>query len=364
MARDENGTYSLPEGDVVSGTPITTEWGNNSLNDLKGAMTDSLSRSGKGGMQEQLKAVTGSPAAPGYSFNGNLGTGRSLDANGYIVESIGGVPVTRFSIASGIEQYVDGAWEAVSKQDAIDVIYSNTNSNLDATNVQAAIDELSGDSGGFVTLATNQTITGDKTFTGKLIADRIVDQEDYRILERVSNSTLVGYTLGNTYIRSASSDGVKHQWGDGEATAINTANAMAQLKAQIFNLTYPVGIVVSFDVNTNPGTLWEGTTWARIGEGRYRASVGTHTDALDFEWTINAGNMPEGVYQHPLTVDEMPAHSHGISGSQADAQSGEATYATGSGTDTISQVIGGGLAHNNVPPGYATYDWVRLPDSP
>lgn len=51
MSRDSNGNYNLPAGNpVIAGTVITTSWANPTMSDIGAALTDSLSRSGKGGM--------------------------------------------------------------------------------------------------------------------------------------------------------------------------------------------------------------------------------------------------------------------------------------------------------------------------
>lgn len=81
-SRNSSGTYSLPAGNpVVSGTTISTTWANNTLNDLKTEMTDSLSRSGNGAMLAQLEGYAGTPAAPGYSFDGDSDTGLYRNAS-------------------------------------------------------------------------------------------------------------------------------------------------------------------------------------------------------------------------------------------------------------------------------------------
>lgn len=55
MSRDASGNYNLPAGNpVVSGTVITTAWANPTMADLGSALTDSLSRTGKGGMGAAL----------------------------------------------------------------------------------------------------------------------------------------------------------------------------------------------------------------------------------------------------------------------------------------------------------------------
>lgn len=50
MARNGSGSYTLPAGNpVVSGTPITASWGNTTLTDIAGELTNSLDRQGRGG---------------------------------------------------------------------------------------------------------------------------------------------------------------------------------------------------------------------------------------------------------------------------------------------------------------------------
>jgi len=69
MSRDSNGTYTLPSGNPVqSGTVIESDWANNTMADIANEMTDSLSRSGEGGMLAPLRHVDGSAAAPAITW--------------------------------------------------------------------------------------------------------------------------------------------------------------------------------------------------------------------------------------------------------------------------------------------------------
>jgi len=55
MSRDSAGNYNLPAGNpVITGTIIETVWANPTMSDLAAALSDSLSRSGKGGMGAPL----------------------------------------------------------------------------------------------------------------------------------------------------------------------------------------------------------------------------------------------------------------------------------------------------------------------
>jgi hypothetical protein len=75
-SRNGSGTYSLPAGNpVVTGTTISSTWANGTLSDLSTEMTDSLSRSGKGGMLAALRGIDGTVASPALSFTNETGSG-------------------------------------------------------------------------------------------------------------------------------------------------------------------------------------------------------------------------------------------------------------------------------------------------
>lgn len=71
MARNGAGTYSLytPGNPVVTGTIVSSTWGNNTLTDIATALTDSLSRTGLGGMSASLKLTDGVIGGPGLSWS-------------------------------------------------------------------------------------------------------------------------------------------------------------------------------------------------------------------------------------------------------------------------------------------------------
>lgn len=85
MPRDAGGNYTLPSGNpVISGTPIETTWANPTMEDLAAEMTDSLSRSGNGGMLVGFKVVNGDANAPSYSFTSNPTSGMYLQGSGVL----------------------------------------------------------------------------------------------------------------------------------------------------------------------------------------------------------------------------------------------------------------------------------------
>ena len=95
MSRDSSGNYTLPGAfnPVLTGTTITSSWANNTLNDLAAAMTDSLSRSGKGSMQAALLLLDGTSGAPGLAFGSEQTTGLYRNGASNPTFVVTGVPI-------------------------------------------------------------------------------------------------------------------------------------------------------------------------------------------------------------------------------------------------------------------------------
>jgi len=93
MPRNVSGTYSLytPGNPVVPSTVITTTWANNTLSDLATAMTDSLSRSGQGGMSAPLQLAAGAVGTPGLTWTAETTSGLYRAGAGDFRYSISGV---------------------------------------------------------------------------------------------------------------------------------------------------------------------------------------------------------------------------------------------------------------------------------
>jgi hypothetical protein len=72
--RNSSGSYSTPNT-FVTGTTINTSQVNANFADLASEMTDSLDRSGKGGMLAALRGTDGTVAAPAYSWTSETGSG-------------------------------------------------------------------------------------------------------------------------------------------------------------------------------------------------------------------------------------------------------------------------------------------------
>jgi hypothetical protein len=69
MPRDAAGNYTLPPGNpVIPHEIIETDWANPTMDDIAAALTDSLSRTGSGGMMVPFKNADGLVNAPGISW--------------------------------------------------------------------------------------------------------------------------------------------------------------------------------------------------------------------------------------------------------------------------------------------------------
>ena len=137
---------------------------------------------------------------------------------------------------------------------------------------------------------------------------------------------------------------------------------------RLLNLIYPVGSIY-MSVNAVSPATFLGGTWERI-QDKFLLSAGS---------TYEPGSSG-GEATHTLTENEMPSHKHdlawndanpliaSLSGNKAGASSATAyqqgyrmTYATSNvyPDSTIALPVGGGSAHNNMPPYLAVYVWQR-----
>lgn len=124
---------------------------------------------------------------------------------------------------------------------------------------------------------------------------------------------------------------------------------------EILGLVYPVGSIYMSINNVSPATLFGGK-WVQI-KGRFLLGASD----------VYKANTTGGEATHTLTNNEMPNHQHSIwfpnsSGEQSaeigypEAGSKNTYYAEASKTSGV----GGGAAHNNMPPYLVVYMWRRL----
>jgi hypothetical protein len=124
---------------------------------------------------------------------------------------------------------------------------------------------------------------------------------------------------------------------------------IGKVSGTIIDALLPVGsMVIRYD-HINPGTLYPGTTWTRV----YGA----------FPWfTDGSGQigLTGGERTVTLTANQIPAHNHGGTYTNAGTARTHAWLASGGsamGFDTVD--AGGGQAHNNMPPYIQVSAWRR-----
>lgn len=129
----------------------------------------------------------------------------------------------------------------------------------------------------------------------------------------------------------------------------STSTVLADWSAAI-NLFYPVGIVLTFGVSTNPATLLGVGTWTAIAG---KVIVGIDGTQTEFDTLDETG----GAKTHTLDITEIPAHTHPIA-SSGDLVAGGGSYKA-YGSSANSGSTGGGAAHNNLQPYIVKYVWQR-----
>jgi len=156
----------------------------------------------------------------------------------------------------------------------------------------------------------------------------------------------------------------------------NVEQPTASTLTTLFDIIFPVDSLYLTAENINPSTTFSGTAWQLVSEGRYLAGVGTGSDKNGDQATINEGSSSDlvGEYEHLLTIEEMPSHSHdqnnriessrqlvdgsleitvqrGRSDDIDDGSSSRSTKTTSTG--------GSDPHHNNMPPYFGVYVWQR-----
>lgn len=98
MPRNASGIYTLPGGNPVTpGDVIEADWANTTLEDVADALTNSLSRTGAGGMLAPFRIADGNISAPGLSYLNETNTGLYRSGSGSTWMSVLGVNVAQFS---------------------------------------------------------------------------------------------------------------------------------------------------------------------------------------------------------------------------------------------------------------------------
>jgi hypothetical protein len=103
MPRDSLGNYSLPAGNpVITGTVITSDWANSTMDDIAAELVNSLDRQGRGGMQAPLRLADGTLTAPGLAWVSDTRSGLLREAAGQWSLVADGQVIMRVSDTQGV----------------------------------------------------------------------------------------------------------------------------------------------------------------------------------------------------------------------------------------------------------------------
>lgn len=113
---------------------------------------------------------------------------------------------------------------------------------------------------------------------------------------------------------------------------------------------FPVGFILFLYSHADPNTMYPGTTWVRIQNA--------------FLWAVDGSGqigLTGGAKEVTLTVDQIPAHTHGSVYSQHATGTKDKAWYTTAGTSVAYGAVstGGGEAHNNMPPYIQVSVWRR-----
>ena len=120
MSRDGQGNYTPPYNDVATGDVISSTWANGTIDDIASAITDSLSRSGNGGMLAAFRAVDGTVNIPAISFNNETNSGIYRAGTGEYRLCVNGKDKARIKDVDGMAAFqvfdLNGtdAWETLA----------------------------------------------------------------------------------------------------------------------------------------------------------------------------------------------------------------------------------------------------------
>jgi hypothetical protein len=136
--------------------------------------------------------------------------------------------------------------------------------------------------------------------------------------------------------------------------AVYTAGSGIDITSNVISSrAFPVGAIYTSITGVNPATELGYGTWSAFGAGR--VLVGYDSGQTEFDTVEEAG----GAKTHTLTVDEMPAHSHGVAYNLSAGTGSARNSVFSSGTVSNTQSTGGGQAHNNLQPYIVVHFWKR-----
>ncbi|QFP93504.1 tail fiber protein [Edwardsiella phage vB_EtaM_ET-ABTNL-9] len=122
---------------------------------------------------------------------------------------------------------------------------------------------------------------------------------------------------------------------------------------------FKVGAVYTSVRPDDPAEVFGYGTWERFAEGKTLVGVSTSISNSVPEWVKRAGS-EYGEYDHKITKDEMPTHSHGVGGYGGTSGGGGAAAGNDISVIFNTRPEGGDKPHNNVQPSIVVYFWKRV----
>lgn len=282
MPRNSAGTYSLPAGNpVVTGTTISSVWGNTTMSDIATALTGSLARNGDGGMTGQLKADSGAIGAPGIAWASETTSGWYRASAGNFRFAIGGADVVTVT-AAGV---------------------TATMTALTVTGSATIGTGLTVTAGGVTITAGGLTVTaGALSFPAASIADAALSSNVP--LKNATNTFSVLQTFGAGITVSA---GAVSLPAASIADAALSSNVPLKNAANVFTTTQTITVsTMSSFIGGDSAHGWTGTSSAHPYDF-YTTNILRGSISATGNWTINAPS--SGV---SLTVPDQKWEDGGI----------------------------------------------------
>jgi len=208
------------------------------------------------------------------------------------------------------------------------------------------------------TLGENGIITIAKQAKENIELSKI--EEQTKLNELYRQITIEETDLGNT----GTIEGVQLKQVLEEISNLQQRIIQVENETKTIDDIYPVGsIYMTTDIySAEEMSSTFGGTWESYAQGRTIIGVGTGIDENNEQQTFIV-NQIGGEYNHTLTIEEMPSHSHKYKRDNfiSNSTQGNWAYAAiGTTYDQETTSVGGNQKHNNIQPYMVTYIWKRV----
>ena len=201
--------------------------------------------------------------------------------------------------------------------------------------------------------------------------DKIKNQDGYlRHYVRIKEPVMTGACKGYAYMDFTGKTGYSFQ-GD-IPTIVRNSKATASFSGgslpndvvthQQIGLMlqgYKVGDIYITTANGSPSERLGYGTWERFAQGEVLVGFSTSVSNTTPQWVKTAGSR-FGEYEHKLTVEEIPSHTHNAASRRGDIDLDNGGRDSGANnSNTPTSATGGDQPHNNVQPSIVVYMWKR-----